>query len=191
MSTLAAQLRLLLPPEAYDGAAPVLSALLGAEAKALSASQVSADRIYDRFWPENGAALDDWERVLGLPDPCVIGENLAVRQRIAAVMAKLNGLVGQSKAFFIQLAASLGYAVTITEFKPARAGIAVAGDPVNGPGWTSAWMINAEPVTVFVANAGTAAAGEALAVWGNKLLECRMRAMQPAHTTLLFSYGAK
>lgn len=191
MSTLAAQLRLLLPPEAYDGAAPVLSALLGAEAKALSASQASADRIYDRFWPENGAALDDWERVLGLPDPCVIGENLAVRQRIAAVMAKLNGLGGQSKAFFIQLAASLGYAVTITEFKPARAGIAVAGDPVNGPGWTSAWMINAEPVTVFVANAGTAAAGEALAVWGNKLLECRMRAMQPAHTTLLFSYGAK
>lgn len=191
MKELAAQLRLLLPPESYNVGAPVLSASLDAEATALDIAQVSGDRLYDRIWPETGAALDDWERVLGLPDPCVTGESLAVRQRIAAVLAKLNGLGGQSKAFFIQLAASLGYTITITEFKPARAGIAVAGDAVNGAAWTSAWMINAEPVTVFVAKAGSAAAGEALAVWGNKLLECRMRAMQPAHATLIFSYGVK
>lgn len=190
MSSLAAQLRLLLPPEAYDGTAPVLSALLTAEANALGDSLGSGDRMYDSIWPETGSALDEWERVLGLPDTCVKNESLAVRQRIAAVMAKLNGLGGQSKAFFIQLAASLGYSITITEFKPARAGIAVAGDAVNGAGWTSTWMINAEQVNVFVAKAGSAAAGEALAVWGNKLLECRMSAMQPAHTTLIFSYGA-
>lgn len=191
MSGLAAQLRLLLPPESYDGAAPTLSALLGAEANALDIAQISSDRLGDKIWPDTGAALDEYERVLGLPDPCLTGESLAVRQRIAAVMAKLNGLGGQSRAFFIQLAASLGYAISITEFKPARAGLAVAGDAVNGAAWTSAWMINAEPVTVFVAKAGSAAAGESLAVWGNKLLECRMRLMQPAHTTLIFSYGVK
>ncbi|WP_336331651.1 YmfQ family protein [Pseudomonas putida] len=191
MTSLATQLRLLLPPEAYDGAAPMLSALLAAEANALDVAQDGVDRLYDQIWPETGAALDEWERVLGLPDPCVAGESLAVRQRVAAVMAKLRGLGGQSRAFFIQLAASLGYAITITEFRPARAGIAVAGDAVNGADWTSAWVINADPVNVFVARAGSAAAGEALAVWGNKLLECRMSAMQPAHTTLIFSYGAK
>ena len=190
LSSLSTQLKILLPPEAYDGAAPVISALLEAEARALDTAQGSGERLYDQVWPETGAALEEWERVLGLPDPCVRNESLAVRQRIAAVMAKLSGLGGQSKAFFIQLAASLGYVITITEFKPARAGIAVAGDAVNGAAWTSAWMINAEPVNVFVARAGSAAAGEALAVWGNKLLECRMRAMQPAHTTLIFSYGA-
>lgn len=190
MTSLAAQLRLLLPPEAYDGAAPILGALLDADAKALTAAQESGDRLYEYIWPETGAALSEWERVLGLPDPCVIGETLAVRQRIAAVMAKLRGLGGQSRAFFIQLAASLGYTITITEFRPARAGIAVAGDAVNGTDWASAWVINAAPVNVFVAKAGSAAAGEALAVWGNKLLECRMRAMQPAHTTLIFSYGS-
>jgi len=190
LSSLLSQLRLMLPPESYDGAAPNLSALLTAEANVLILGQNSGERVYDQVWPETGAALDEWERVLGLPDHCVVGENLAVRQRIAAVMAKLNGVGGQSKGFFIQLAESLGYAVTITEFKPARAGIAVAGDAIYGPGWTSAWMINAEPVNVFVARAGSAAAGEPLAVWGNKLLECRMSAMKPAHTTLLFSYGA-
>lgn len=190
LSNLAKQLRLLLPPEAYDGVGPMLSALLAAEASALTSAQSSVDSLYDQIWPETGAALDEWERVLGLPDPCLVGEGLAVRQRIAAIMAKLRGLGGQSKAFFIQLAASLGYAITITEFRPARAGIAVAGDAVNGTDWTSAWVINAEEVNVFIARAGSAAAGEALAVWGNKLLECRIRDMRPAHTTLIFSYGA-
>ncbi|MBA6065929.1 YmfQ family protein [Pseudomonas mosselii] len=191
MKSQAAQLRLLLPPEAYNVDGPILSASLDAEASALDAAQISGDRLYDQIWPDIGASLDDWERVLGLPDPCVASENLAVRQRIAAVLAKLNGAGGQSRAFFIQLAESLGYTVSITEYKPARAGVAVAGDAIHGDSWTSTWMINSEPVTVFVAKAGSAAAGEALAVWGNKLLECRMRDMQPAHATLLFSYGVK
>lgn len=189
MSGLADRLRLLLPPEAYDGSAPVLSKLLTAEANALESAQLSGELLYDRIWPESGAALDDWERVLGLPDPCVTGESLTVGQRINAVMAKLQGLGGQSRAFFIQLAASLGYSVTVTEFRPARAGIAVAGDAIYGDGWTSAWMVNAEAVNVFVARAGSAAAGEPLSVWGNKSLECRLVAMAPAHTTLIFGYG--
>lgn len=189
MSGLADRLRLLLPPEAYDGSAPVLSKLLTAEGNSLESAQLSGELLYDRVWPESGAALDDWERVLGLPDPCVTGESLTVGQRINAVMAKLQGLGGQSRAFFIQLAASLGYSVTVTEFRPARAGIAVAGDPIYGDGWTSAWMVNAEAVNVFVARAGSAAAGEPLSVWGNKSLECRLVAMAPAHTTLIFGYG--
>lgn len=190
MSSLATQLRLLLPPVAYDGAAPLLTALLTAEGTALDSAQNNGDHLYEQVWPDSGAALAEWERVLGLPDPCVVSEELTVRQRIAAVMAKLRGLGGQSRAFFIQLAASLGYTITITEFRPARAGIAVAGDAIHGDDWTSCWMINAPAVNVFVAEAGSAAAGEALAVWGNKSLECRLSAMQPAHTTLIFGYGA-
>ena len=189
MSSLATQLRLLLPPDAYDGAGPVLSKLLAAEANALDGAQVSSDRLYDRVWPDSGAALDEWERVLGLPDPCMLNEALAARQRIAAVMAKLGGVAGQSRALFIRLAESLGYTITITEFRPARAGFARAGDSIYGDGWTGAWMINASAVSVFPARAGNAAAVEPLAVWGNKQLECRMRTMKPAHTTLLFSYG--
>ncbi|WP_110972134.1 YmfQ family protein [Pseudomonas huaxiensis] len=190
MSSLATQLRLLLPPEAYDGAAPVLSSLLAADARALEGAQLSGDLLYSRVWPESAEALADWERVLGLPDPCVVNEGHTVGQRIAAVIAKLQSPGGQSRGFFIQLAASLGYNISITEFRPARAGVAVAGDAVNGDSWTSSWMINAEAVGVFVARAGSAAAGEALAVWGNELLECRMESMRPAHTTIVFSYGA-
>lgn len=190
MSGVADQLRALLPPEAYDGAAPLLAALNRAQAASLEAANRSGDQVLDRAWPDNAAALDDWERVLGLPDPCVVGDDMTVRQRVAAVIAKLRGVGGQSRAFFIQLAADLGYEVTITEFMPPRVGTVRAGDPIVGDGWTSAWRVNAPAVTVFRAVAGTTAAGEALAVWGNKSLECRLRAMQPAHATLIFGYGA-
>ncbi|TBV12746.1 YmfQ family protein [Stutzerimonas kirkiae] len=189
MSTVADQLCALLPPDAYDGAAQLLSALNRADASSLEAANRAGDQVLDRVWPDNAAALGDWERVLGLPDPCVVGDDLTVRQRVAAVIAKLRGVGGQSRAFFIQLAASLGYEVTITEFRPPRVGMVRAGDPVAGEGWTSAWRVNAPAVTVFRAVAGTAAAGEALSVWGNKSLECRLSAMQPAHATLIFGYG--
>lgn len=190
MTAVADQLRALLPPEAYDGAAPMLAALIRAEASGLDSALLAADRLDDKIWSDNGAGLDDWERVLGLPDPCLAFEALTVRQRLAAVSAKLRGVGGQSRAFFIELAASLGYSVTISEFHPPRAGGCHAGDPIAGDGWTSAWRVNAPAVTVFRAAAGSAAAGEALSVWGNKSLECRLSAMAPAHTTLIFGYGA-
>lgn len=169
----------------------MLSGLLAAEANALELAQLSGHQTYERIWPDSGASLIEYERVLGLPDSCVMNEPQTVRQRIAAVMGKLNGVVGQSKAFYIQLAASLGYEITITEFRPARAGIARAGDAIYGDGWTSAWMVNSGEVSIFPARAGITGAGEALAVWGNKQLECRLSAMQPAHTILIFSYGTK
>lgn len=190
MSTIATQLKLLMPPEAYNIAGPILTSLLASEALALEDAKLSGDLLYEKTWPDTGAALEEWERVLGLPDTCVANENLTAGQRIASVIAKLRGMGGQSRAFYIQLAASLGYSITITEFRPARAGIAVAGDAINGDSWTSAWLVNAQEVNVFVARAGSAAAGEPLAVWGNKSLECRLASVQPAHTTLIFGYGA-
>lgn len=58
--------------------------------------------------------LPDWERELGLPGPCASGlGGVPVRQ--AAVRAKFANQGGQSPAYFVCLAHSLGYAVTIEE----------------------------------------------------------------------------
>lgn len=190
MSNVAEQLRALLPAEAYDSAAPMLGALIQAEAACIDQANLAGDLLSEMIWPDNGTGLSDWERVLGLPDPCLAFVALTVRQRMAAVLSKLRGIGGQSRRFYIDLAASLGYSITITEFRPFRAGIGRAGDPIAGDGWTSAWRVNAPETTVFRAVAGSTAAGEALSVWGNKSLECRLSAMAPAHTTLIFGYGA-
>jgi uncharacterized protein YmfQ (DUF2313 family) len=189
MTRLADQLRLLLPPVSYDGMAPLLSAAIEAEAHALTQTDAQAEAVYSTIFADSGMGLADWERVLALPDPCLIGVPQSIRQRIQAVISKLRSRGGQSKPFFIALAKSLGYNVTITTFRPARAGIARAGDRLYGGDWNFTWRVNAPAVTVTYAVAGLTAAGDPLASWGNKALECRLSQMKPAESILLFGYG--
>lgn len=190
MTALADQLRLLLPPVSYDGSAPNLSAAMEAEANALLLTDVQSGELYSTIFPDSGSGLADWERILALPDPCLIGQSQSVRQRIQAIVSKLQGHNGQSKSFFIALAKSLGYDITITTFRPARAGLAQAGDPIFGGDWSFTWRVNAPAVTVTHAVAGITGAGDPLAAWGNKSLECRLSQMKPAESILLFGYGA-
>lgn len=190
MTTLADQLRLLLPPVAYSAKAKHLSAVIEAEGAALSMAEQLAGQVYQTIFPDSGMGLADWERVLALPDPCLVGVSQSVRQRINAVVSKRRGMAGQSRAYFIGLAKSLGYDISITVFRPARAGLARAGDPINGGDWNFAWRVNAPAVTVTPAVAGIAVAGDPLAAWGNKALECRLTQLKPAESILLFGYGA-
>lgn len=190
MTTLSDQLRLLLPPVSYNGAAPYLSATLEAEANAMDLADGQSGVVYSTIFPDTGEGLADWERVLALPDPCLIGQAQTVGQRVQAVVSKLQGRAGQSKAFFISLAKSMGYDITITTFQPARAGLARAGDAINGGDWSFAWRINAPAVTAIHARIGSTGAGDPLSAWGNKALECRLSQMKPAESILLFGYGA-
>lgn len=189
MTTLADQLRLLLPPVSYDGSAPYLSAAIEAEANALNLTDANAGVVYSTIFPDSGEGLTDWERELGLPDPCLVGQSQTVGQRVQAVVSKLSGRAGQSKPFFIALAKSLGYDITITTFRPARAGIARAGDAINGGDWNFTWRINSPAVTTSHARAGATGAGDPLTAWGNRALECRLGQMKPAESILLFGYG--
>lgn len=189
MTRLADQLRLLLPPVSYSVNAPRLSAAIEAEAKGLEAGERSAETVYRTIFPDTGEGLEDWERLLGLPDPCVANQFQTTRQRINAVISKLKGRGGQSRPFFIALAKALGYDITITIFRPARAGLARAGDPINGGDWGFAWRVNAPAVTITRAAANQAAAGDPLAAWGNAALECRLKQMKPAESILIFGYG--
>lgn len=189
MTSVADQLRLLLPPVAYDPNAPRHSALIQAQANALSAAENRVDAVYQTIFPDTGEGLADWERVLALPDPCLVGETQTIRQRVQAVVSKWQGTAGQSQAFFIALAEALGYRISISVFRPAFAGSARAGDAINGGVWDFAWRVNAPAVSVSIAVAGLTGAGDPLAAWGNQLLECRLNQLKPAESILIFAYG--
>lgn len=133
--------------------------------------------------------LPDWERVAGLPDKCsgTIEETLQGRRN--ALLAKLTSTGGQSADYFIQLAASLGYTVTIEVFRAFRAGRSVAGEVLSNGDWAFAWRIHAPDVTVIPFRAGLSVAGERLRVWGSDTLECKIRQLAPAHTIPIFAYG--
>lgn len=131
--------------------------------------------------------LPDWERAAGLPDTCV-ATGQTIQERRAALIARLADTGGQSRAFFIALAAKLGFTVTITEFRPFQAGRSRAGDPDYNEQWRFVWRVNAPGTTVVFFRAGMSAAGEPLRKWGNELLECVFNRIKPAHTVLLFGY---
>ncbi|MCB2190359.1 MAG: DUF2313 domain-containing protein [Deltaproteobacteria bacterium] len=164
-----------------------LTKLLAAWAAELARVDERGDDLVDEADPRTAfEMLTDWERVCGLPGTCHdTAEGLA--QRRAAVTNQLTFRGGQSRAFFISLAAALGYQIGIEEFKPLRAGD-LAGSPAYGADWAFAWRVRGpEASTVSVLRAG-GGAGERLRDWGNDLLECEISRRCPAHTNVLFAY---
>ncbi len=132
--------------------------------------------------------LPEWQRTLGLPDPCA-GPSPTLQVAQQQVNACFVASGGQSQAYFIGVAAALGYTITITQFAPFRAGRSRAGDPANGQDWAFTWQINAPPIVIEYFRAGDATAGEPLATWGNAVLQCEMQRLSPAHTILMFNYS--
>jgi len=133
--------------------------------------------------------LPEWEASLGLPDSC-IGELDTIQQRQQAVCAKFSARGGQSVQYFIDLAAAAGYQITIEQFAPFRAGVNRAGDRVYSSEWTYYWRVTAPTTTVVYFRAGISTAGEPLASWGNQTLICLIERYAPAHTNVIWRFGA-
>ncbi|WP_439372910.1 YmfQ family protein [Bradyrhizobium sp. DASA03120] len=71
--------------------------------------------------------LPDWERNWGLPDPCYTAPQTIAERQIALV-ARMTLYGSQSREFYINFAAFLGYTITITEYRPFMVGIDCCGD---------------------------------------------------------------
>ncbi len=166
-----------------------LTRLLGALAAELARVDGRAQQLAEEADPRTVADLfADLERVAGLPDACAqaFGGDQTMTQRRAALVGRLTTLGGQSPAYFIGLAATLGYAITITEFSEHTVNDDV-NHPFYGAAWNFAWQVNAALNTITEITVDSTA-DDPLAAWGNALLECVINRLRPAHTTVLFSY---
>jgi uncharacterized protein YmfQ (DUF2313 family) len=186
-----AQLQALLPPGPAwpkDADAP-LTKMLSGLSQELARVDARALQLVEEVDPRTTAELfADWERVAGLPDACVVafaGDQTAAQRR-ASLVGRLAILGGQSPGYYIELAASLGYAVTITEFSEHNVNDDVEHD-LYGTAWNFAWQVNAELNTVIEITVESLV-DDSIAIWGNELLECVLKRLAPAHTTVLFSY---
>lgn len=185
------QLQALLPPGPAwpkDDAA-TLTHLLSALAAELARVDGQALTLVEEADPRTVAELfADWERVAGLPDACAqaFGGDQTLAQRRAALVGRLTTLGGQSPAYYIGVAAALGYAITITEFRAHTVNDDVDSS-LYSEAWSFAWQVNAalNNITELTVD-GTV--DDPLAAWGNSLLECVINRLKPAHTTVLFSY---
>jgi uncharacterized protein YmfQ (DUF2313 family) len=132
--------------------------------------------------------LPEWQQTLGLPDPCA-GPAATLEISQQQVNARFIASGGQSAAYYIGVAAALGYPITITQFAPFRAGQGRAGQPLYGKDWAFAWQVNAPTFAPEYFRAGSGTAGQPLVVWGNTVLQCELQRLAPAQTILLFNYS--
>jgi uncharacterized protein YmfQ (DUF2313 family) len=182
------QLQALLPRGAAWTREPgsVLAELLGAWGDEYARIDARADVLREEADPRTAnQLLTDWERVAGLPDPCIVSEQTTPQRRFA-LLAKLTNAGGQSKAYFIALLLGLGFVVTIDEFLEHT----VDDDndhQLYGADWAYAWQINAPLVSYFELSVDDTA-GDPLAYWSNEQLECVVNRLKPAHTIPIFAY---
>lgn len=185
------QLQALLPPgPAWSkDEGDLLTRLLAGLSGELARVDGRAWQIVEEADPRTVAELfADWERVAGLPDACAqaFGGEQTVAQRRSALVGRLTTLGGQSPAYFIALAAAIGYAITITEFSEHTVNDDVEHG-LYGPAWNFAWQVNAALNTVTEITVDSTVE-EPLAAWGNALLECVLNRLKPVHTAVLYSY---
>jgi len=190
-------LRQLLPVgSAWDfGPDSAFADLLGGLAEELARIDARGQDLLEEADPHTTLELlADWERNTGLPDAC-FGAPDNVPERQIAVAQRITGLGGQSRAYFINLAAQLGYIVTIDEFAPFEVG-SLAGDLCYSEEWRFVWRVNVLPpetdlparqflLSEFLAGSR---AGEYLRGFGALDLECLISRHAPAHTNVLFAY---
>ena len=122
---------------------------------------------------------------LGLPDPCHTTPP-TIQARRDAVVQKLVNVGGQTPAFFVDLAARIGYTITVTEFRPHTCEHDCEHGVYDDP-WAFAWQVVA-PLDTIRDSTCEDSCEDPLRTWGNEVLECTLRRYQPAHTRLHFSY---
>jgi uncharacterized protein YmfQ (DUF2313 family) len=106
--------------------------------------------------------LPDWERNWGLPDPCYEAPQTVGQRQLALVM-RMTMQGGQSRDFFIKVAAQIGYTITITEYRTFVVGIDRVGDNrVYGDGSNPMYNEWGNPI---LNNNGTAVAQGELSEW--------------------------
>jgi len=133
------------------------------------------------------ALLTDWEAALGLPGPFGSLAGTTAGRR-AAVVAALANTGGQSKAYFIALAASLGMTITITEFLPYSVSKPV-NTPIAGDQWAHSWQVNASAaIAISYTPPASLDIVQATPGFGNPLLESLLSAFKPAQTLCITSY---
>lgn len=180
----------LLPPVAYDSSQPVIAAELSADGKAFDDAYLSADNALNGVTPYFSADLiQDWERVLAITPETDSG----YQQRLDAVLLKLSETGGLSIPYFIRLAESIGYTITIDELQPFRAGTSRCGEILYIPDIIFTWRVNIYglDVPVYYFNAGSARAGDRLMTMGDRVIENTFNELKPAHTLCFFRYASE
>jgi uncharacterized protein YmfQ (DUF2313 family) len=159
-------------------------------AACMSDFEAAAEALLAEVDPRTGEyLLPDFQRCLGA-DP--YGRDaLALTEEQQALLAfqRWTARGGQSAAYFIAFAASLGVTITITQYRRNRLGILKCGMPLINHPQQFCWLVTMPNTNVTPFRTGGSRTGQALgAIDHNNLIEMAFQALKPAHTVVVFSY---
>jgi uncharacterized protein YmfQ (DUF2313 family) len=173
-------LKLLFPVKDMGG---VFDQDVAIEGSYLDALKTSADNLLLELFPDTCTTLTigDWERTYAIIPP----DGATLDARRLAVVQKKRLRRKLTRAYFVSLAATVGYAISIEEIPPNAADY--------GGVWSTIYIwrvhvpIGAKNIVYFTA--GDSSAGDLLTDWsGENVLENLFNALKPAHTRVLFVY---
>lgn len=188
-----AQLRALLPPgPAWEPEFnPGLHELLQEAAEVLAREDLRAADLLAESDPYTVRELvPDWERVMGLPDPC-LGDSPKFEDRQLAVRRRLVEVGGQSPAYFVELAIGQGYPhARVIEHRAPRFGRSRFGAAYFGT-WVAQfmWTLDTGPRRRLGRRFGVSYFGEQFGGNPSGALECVLRRGAPAHAIEFIKYG--
>lgn len=184
------QLQALLPsglawPRAADA---YLTKLLSAFSQEFARIDTRVDNLLNEADPRTTLEmLPDWERLAGLPDPCVSSDQ-TVEQRQSALVTKLTIQGGQSRAYFIDMADALGYQDTeIEEYFPFTCE-SYCDEFLNSLADRHTWTIYLQSDGGLEVMTCESPCDSFLQSFGDEVIECRINQYKPAHTVVLFAY---
>lgn len=180
-------LRAHLPPGAFsDDPASALDQLLTASGAALDTVAAEGGELALEAMPDTARELfPAWELSYGIePYP-----SITTSARAALLLTRNRARGGLSRQYFIDIAAALGYIITITEFVPFMAGWSRAGDTVYVPEVVNVWNVTTPGTSTWrMFEAGVSRAGDPLGANIAALLETIFNELKPAHTFVFFTY---
>lgn len=182
-----------------DGGAFDWDSMMGAFLRALSSGLATLYRLIYGLTLESTAAtivngLTDWEEEYGLPDAC-LGFDPSRETRFRFLLAKVRSTGTITPADFIDLAAFLGFTITIREPMPFRAGVSRCGAGAERVAGAIRidyiWIVKptAAEIIPFRAGKGRAGVTPLGEIVRNERLECLFNKLKPAWTKVVFDYS--
>lgn len=196
----AAAMRALLPPGPAwprDAEAPLVK-VLTAWAEEFARIDGRANDLLRENEPGNAMELNpEWELLVGLLEqwfPDFYQYNIPADRSLGESRAAIVALLtydrerAQTDAYYIALAAVLGYEITITHPAPSRCGVMQAGDELAPAETVFSWVVNVTVQLSNVPEAGVMQAGDELGAWRPTYLEFVLNRGKQSHTVVTFNY---
>ncbi len=183
-------LKALYPPVSYDMSAPLVDATVRSDAAVFDGVLGAAMGLLDEMHPNTTKyGLVDWERVYGLPDPCLKGKATSFDVRRSFLLARFNDRGGiRNEDAIARVRDLLGIDVTITEFEQATCASA-CDVGLYLPDWRYVWRVNSPEVAAVWRASCTDTCVDPLSYFDNAALLCVLKTHAPSGSLPYVSYG--